>query len=111
VAPGFVALGEVELLVEVLVVGEVVVELVVGDEVVVEVLNVVELLVVAELVAVVGVHCDTSWLIVDAPWPRLDSSVRLTEGGRLATALLSEVAALDASSHWWDASADEIVFS
>ncbi|HEX4009890.1 MAG TPA: hypothetical protein VHX62_07770 [Solirubrobacteraceae bacterium] len=49
--------------------------------------------------------------MVDAPWPRLDSSVRLTEEGRLATALLSAVAALDASSHWWDASAEEIVFS
>jgi hypothetical protein len=60
VAPGFVALGDVELLVEVLVVGELVVEVVVGDEVVVEVLEVVEELVLALVVAVVGVHCDTS---------------------------------------------------
>ena len=52
-----------------------------------------------------------SWLTVPAPWPRFWTSVVVTDWGRLATALVSAAAALPASPHWWDASAEEIEFS
>ena len=108
--PGFVALDEVDVLVDVVVVGVLLELLVLVEVVVVGELEVVEVLLVV-LDAVVGVQSDTSWLIVEAPWPRLDSNVRLTDDGRSATALLSAVAALEAWEHWWERSADEMVFS
>ena len=67
VPPGFVALVLVELLLDELVVGVVVDELVLLDEVVVGVLVLVEVLLLVVIEAVVGVHWETSWLMVDAP--------------------------------------------
>ncbi|MGA2013475.1 MAG: hypothetical protein ABSH51_23485 [Solirubrobacteraceae bacterium] len=96
VAPGFVAglvpVPVAELLEELLVV---------GVEELVEVLEVlVELVVVDDVldvdVTVVGVQLRARSLTVEAPWPRSCSSVWLTEEGRSATALVSELAALAA---------------
>jgi hypothetical protein len=79
-----------------------------------EELGVVELLVVVKLVVKLlelavevadvvvgagGAQLPTSSLMVDAPWPRLRTSVVLTDGGRLAIALLSAEAALEACTH------------
>jgi hypothetical protein len=82
---------------------------VVVDDVVVEVVvGLVE--VVMTGVEVVQSRC-ASWLTVPAPWPRFCTRVVVTDGGRLATALVSAAAALAASPHWWAPIAEETEFS
>ena len=76
------------------------------DDEVLGVLDVLEVLLLVEL-EVVQSLC-ASWLTVPAPWPRFFTSVVVTDGGRLATALVNCAAALAASPHWCDPSAEEM---
>jgi hypothetical protein len=101
VFPGFVALVLVPTVGGVVpVVGVLVEVLVVVDEVVVEVV-VVGVLAVAVAVVVVQSRW-ASWLTVPAPWPRFLIRVVVTDGGRLATALVSWAAAACTAPHWCD---------
>jgi hypothetical protein len=90
-------------------------------DVLVDVLDVVDeleevgLLDVLVLVVVLAVELvqsrRASWLTVPAPWLRFLTSVVVTDGGRLSTALVRAAAALPTSPHWCDASADEMEFN
>ena len=73
-------------------------------------LDVLVVLVVAELPEPPHAR-EASWPTVAAPWPRFWSRVVLTVDGRFATALFSDVAALWAAAQLWASIAEETASS